>query len=416
MSGDIEDVVLGTIRMHMDKISKLEILELLMAKFEQNEVFEAHTKLSDYMGKDKPKNRKDGNERTGLEAQVNDLVKEMEAVDKGDSAPKIVVAADMIHRIPMKARMDPSEVCAVNVRLEQLEEMMKKMIEKVDNVHGEVSQAVHKEVQQVVQKELGQQVQRQVQQQFQEQVQQQVQHVHQQPSFSAVVSGSSSSDKNAPAGQTQVPLRSAGRHGGAQGHVAPPGGVHQGVGHLLGARGRTFSVTSRGSVKRGVDVDTVVQGSENQEGEFQEVNNRRRQPRKMNYGKNTAEFDIEGAEAAPYEVFIGNTHPKATEAIIADVLAKCAQTLPDKPSLKILHVKCLTNLDRDPNPRTKCWRVQVPYSCKSIIENDELYPVGWSHRKFFPARQPKLNQNKRFHQDPVVQYLNGNTEVSNKTA
>ena len=126
----------------------------------------------------------------------------------------------------------------------------------------------------------------------------------------------------------------------------------------------------------------------------------------MNYGKNTATQNLEGAEAAPVEIFVGNTHPKATEAIIADVLTKCAQTLPNKPELKIIHVKCLTNPERDPNPRTKSWKVQVPYSCKSIVENDELYPLGWSHRKFYPPKQPKNNPNKRFHADPVLAYLN----------
>ena len=45
----------------------------------------------------------------------------------------------------------------------------------------------------------------------------------------------------------------------------------------------------------------------------------------MNYGKNTAELNIEGAEAAPYEVFVGNTHPKATEALVSDVLIKYAR-------------------------------------------------------------------------------------------
>ena len=81
MSGDIEDVVLATIKMHMDKISKLEIQELLMTKFDQNEVFEAHVKVNDF------------------EAQVCDLYKEMELVDKSESAPKIVVSAEMIFLI-----------------------------------------------------------------------------------------------------------------------------------------------------------------------------------------------------------------------------------------------------------------------------------------------------------------------------
>ena len=86
-------------------------------------------------------------------------------------------------------------------------------------------------------------------------------------------------------------------------------------------------------------------------------------------------------------MFVGNTHPKATEAIVSDVLIKYAQTLPEKPDLKIIHVKCLTNLDRDPNPRTKCWRLVVPYRFMSLMENPELYPQGWRSRKFFGSRK-----------------------------
>jgi hypothetical protein len=236
--------------------------------------------------------------------------------------------------------MDPSEVTAVNVTLETLETMIKVLTEKLDKM-GDCQQ---------------------------------------QPSFASVVTGASGE-----AVQNNPPVPAATAQGeGPVGQVQGGGALQgTGVGHRrqLGARPRSYSLTSRGSVKRGPEtVPEPEMPSENApEKPYQEV--RRRQPRKMNYGKNTANLNIEGAEAAPFEIFIGNTHPKATEAIIEDVLIKYAETLPEKPELKVINVKCLTNLVRDPDPRTKCWRVQVPYACKSIVENDELYPVGWSHRK-----------------------------------
>ena len=123
----------------------------------------------------------------------------------------------------------------------------------------------------------------------------------------------------------------------------------------------------------------------------------RRQPRKITYG--TKNIASAGAEAAPIEVFVGNTNPRATDVIVAAVLKDCAKDMPEKPELEILSVRCLTNPERDPNPRTKSWVVRVPFMFKSLMENDDLYPAGWSHRKYFPARN-QTNQNKRMHLDP----------------
>ena len=104
----------------------------------------------------------------------------------------------------------------------------------------------------------------------------------------------------------------------------------------------------------------------------------------MTYGTNRV--NVDGAEAAPIDVFVGNTNPRATEDVIKRVLLKCADNMPEKPKLDILEVQLLTNPERDPNPRFKSWMVRVPYACKELMENDSFYPNGWSHRKYFPKR------------------------------
>ena len=119
----------------------------------------------------------------------------------------------------------------------------------------------------------------------------------------------------------------------------------------------------------------------------------------MTYGTNTV--DVEGAEAAPIDIFVGNTNPRAKEDIIKRVLLKCADNMPEKPKLEILDVKLLTNPERDPNPRFKSWVVRVPYAFKALMEDDSFYPNGWSHRKYFPKRiQQQQDRNKRMHLDP----------------
>ena len=154
------------------------------------------------------------------------------------------------------------------------------------------------------------------------------------------------------------------------------------------------------SVKRGyseVAKESAEVGPGTAGGQFIDPRAGRRQPRKMNYGTN--KVDIAGAEAAPIEIFVGNTNPRATDEIVKAVLLKCADNLPEKPELKIIDVKLLTNPERDPHPRFKSWKVTVPYSCKSLMENDAFYPSGWTHRKYFPKRF-QGDRNVRPHLDP----------------
>ena len=44
-------------------------------------------------------------------------------------------------------------------------------------------------------------------------------------------------------------------------------------------------------------------------------------------------------------------------------------------------------LTKEEKPRTKCWKVEVPYKHRELMEKDEMYPPGWRHRKFFGSRK-----------------------------
>ena len=42
------------------------------------------------------------------------------------------------------------------------------------------------------------------------------------------------------------------------------------------------------------------------------------------------------------------------------------------------------------NPRTKCWRVSVPFKYKEYILSDLAYPMGWCHMPFYhPKKKSK---------------------------
>ena len=127
---------------------------------------------------------------------------------------------------------------------------------------------------------------------------------------------------------------------------------------------------------------------------FREVRRKKKAPRPVQYGTAKVSFGGEGGEAAPYEVFIGNTHPASTEKIIEDVLKDCARQIEGEHALtedlNILEVECLTKTREDGKPpHTKMWRVKVPNRFREHMKRPESFPQGWSNRRYFPAR-PKV--------------------------
>ena len=66
--------------------------------------------------------------------------------------------------------------------------------------------------------------------------------------------------------------------------------------------------------------------------------------KKVQYG--TSKVRVAGGDAAPYDVFVGNTHPDSTEEIVKDVLKKVSEAMAEDlkltEPLEILEVECLT--------------------------------------------------------------------------
>ena len=127
------------------------------------------------------------------------------------------------------------------------------------------------------------------------------------------------------------------------------------------------------------------------QGGWNDVN--RRKPRKVNYGTAKVTTGRSDEAVAPFEVFIANTHPESTRELIKEILVECAESDGARSGpLEVLEVKCMTNRDKIPNPRTLCWKVTVPNREREYMIKDEAYPEGWAHRRFFPPRTsvPKL--------------------------
>ena len=93
-------------------------------------------------------------------------------------------------------------------------------------------------------------------------------------------------------------------------------------------------------------------------------------------------------------MFVGNTHPETTDDIVKKVLIQVSENMDDemKPPepLDIIEVECLTK-PREDGSRiwAKNWRVRVANKFRSHMLRPEAYPVGWSSRRYFPARSAR---------------------------
>ena len=97
-------------------------------------------------------------------------------------------------------------------------------------------------------------------------------------------------------------------------------------------------------------------------------------------GASTVAVEDVGDLHPSLQYYIGNTPGKATDEVIKKVLERCAvPLLQDEDPLVIESVHSLT---KDPDARTRCWRIVVPHKFKDIMENNLLYPEGWKYREF----------------------------------
>ena len=129
---------------------------------------------------------------------------------------------------------------------------------------------------------------------------------------------------------------------------------------------------------------------------FQEQRNRRSRP-KATAGSRTLTGQQAGmAEAAPVDIYIGNTHPRTTtEANLKATLIDIAKDMPDgmqlTEDLVIEDVQCLTKAREGQEFKPWClnWKVTVPGRFKDHMLRPEAILKGWTTRRYFP---PKLRR------------------------
>ena len=129
------------------------------------------------------------------------------------------------------------------------------------------------------------------------------------------------------------------------------------------------------------------------EGEWQKVEKQnirkaKKTIRKTEVGTSAVDFSEIGtaAQAGPIQYYIGNTNGSTEKESIKAILIRCAASLNQNIKFDVIDVDLLTT---EPNPRSKCWKVVVPHTCRELMDMPAMFPPGWRHRRFYGGGAPR---------------------------
>ena len=353
----VKDLVLGCIQSWLNRFGKDDIVKMVSENFIDKEIFDALKCLCDRLGLDPPKARRNTMKQVAVKVWAAELYDTLMKEDNIGKLPEFVVSSQELQRVPLSLMSGANDIVPVCTKMNILE---KKMEEMVDTVAKLAKAQVLPSLQvQAPMPSLG--------------------------SYSSVLQG-------APAGVQQQLVGTPSRtrldsFGTAALALKRKQGDDSGIsssgmGHGQGAGGAAVLAPQprQGGVVGGASHVSTDQP---------------RQPRgqrKQCFGTSKVIATGRTDWAAPVEVFISNTSADITENEVREVLKLCAEDAKasegneNLSDFVVKDVKCLTRPDIE-NPRTKCWRVSVPFRFKDYIMSDLAYPVGWCHRPFYPPKQ-----------------------------
>ena len=112
--------------------------------------------------------------------------------------------------------------------------------------------------------------------------------------------------------------------------------------------------------------------------------------RATNVGTGKSDNVNNAGKVAPFEMYVGRTHPETTEEDIRAVLNDYTKSDQKENGVEIIDVDLLAEM-KDTKERviSKCWRVTFPFADKEIMMAGSSWPAGWTYRQYFPPRKPK---------------------------
>ena len=359
------------------------MLDLLTRHFLPGDMYEAHKKLAGVCPGITAGIHKNSQTRTAGEAYAIDLHNSLLQLSNEKKLPKLLVSSDDLGKVPFSALSVSSER-SVSARLESLESCVTNMTSTLEKVTASLTSTrapsvpmpgLHSGV------AAGPTV---------------ASH-YEGLNYGGVVTGNKPVQAvGAPAAQVPVPAlvvtpaTGHGQHSPSWAEVAATGSDSL-ASALIAGRERQKCRSVLGDPIR--ERSTSSSSKRKAPGEDNDGFRPQGRPRKTAGGSSKVDLEDLGECQASLQYYISNTPGNSTDELIKKVLEKCSAPLLKEQTMLTIHkVECLT---KEEEPRTRCWKVEVPFKFKSLMENDELYPEGWRHRKFFGDR--RNNQQKSKH-------------------
>ena len=358
MSEMIDSWKLAIISMWFERLNREEALKLISDTFTWEDLWEAAAELNQLcaskdMNRKIPRNIDQGDLKDRVKVLGTAMHGSMQELKARTDNPVFVVSSEKLFQVPGIKKDTVQAEPAVTSRLDNIEKMVETLIKGFSEMKASQSK------------------------------------VEQFPALqlngAAVGSGQGGAQGGAYGGGAQ-----GGAYGGARSRNAP--------GTTAESRVRSVSPSvKRTAGEAGLEGQQGQQhpGHAGQDVPWNQVvgrnqgRNQGKKPRPVQHG--TAKVNVDGGEAAPYDVVVGNTNPGSTKEIIKNVLVQVSENIAEdlklEEPLEILEVECLTK-PRDDGRRvwTKTWRIQVPNKFREHMLRPEAFPAGWTSRKYFPPR------------------------------
>ena len=352
----IDSWKLVTIGMWVDKVEKAGALSLICDNFEWDELWEAAAELNQQCTLRKlevhiPRNRDQGDLKDRVRVLGTAVLSSLQELKSHSDPPVFVVTSASLAMVPGVIKSNVKADPAVATRLDNMERML---------------ETLSKGMQEMKSNQLTQWPALQVNGVPLQQPGQQAQGVGRPAVGAETRTGARTKQQSLPVGGQHLRSRSDSRKRKAEEDLQVHGQPEQQAGG--------------------------VQDNSQQDEKYGWNDVARGRRKKVQYG--TSKLRVSGGDAAPYDVFVGNTHPESTEEIIREVLVKVSEVMPEDQKLseplEILEIECLTK-PRDDGRKlwSKNWRVQVSNRFREHMLRPEAYPIGWSSRRYFPARAPR---------------------------
>ena len=351
-----------------------KVAELLEKTFSQDDMVEAMVELAMALSLPQPTKHRDTERRPGAEAQAQALMFVIDDLETKNAVPKVSVDVKnfvVIQRAMTNTTLAVGDDALVRARLGSLEEGFTSLKQAINRMEGSLASRLST--------------------------------VSSRPSPSELGYSSMSSSTTTTPSVTPSKLTSMSTGPSSFAEILSQGNTVIEQLEVPGRPGGSKPVTiqrsqnrSRSpSIKRNVEGENKVADDD----KYKLVEKKKKKP-KMTMGSSNVALQnvVPSGMGGRAEYYVAGTSPDIDVDTMKVVLKMCSEDYikrknenTENASNLVLSNENVTAIDLTPdyleNPRSRSWKISVPYSFKIMLDDNDFFPKSWSYRKFYPPRR-----------------------------